>query len=438
MIAMWPDECWDLFCRIETKYYQLNIKGITKTKNLDKKGINNFPVSKFFILNGDMSATDQMQILNEVYARKLSLSKIASRCDRKKRFNRMMSALCTLAKVTDWQVLEDRYPKILAPELVRRHWQSFKKTGMQWTRSKMPPAFLREVTGVLAGYNKPKNVLTKKNLASLEEDSQSTTVEENVTYISVCGDLGATVIQESCTRRMTKVHADNARLFVLDPPYGVFSGLGWDAHAITEQDFSITVSTCTAMAHASERVTIACFCSSEMVPMITKVMGIHCALVTQLYWSKTNQYCPGTPHGGFTNTMEHIIVGFTGPKQVNKVVLEAGYISWSETELRGNCLTFRPAVSKIKSQGTEGAGGAVNPAQKPLFLLCWLIDHFTEERDVVVDMFAGTGVLLFVIFALFNYLFSVCRVHYCQLVKYFNVCVLRICNLLKLKFIFIF
>jgi hypothetical protein len=235
----------------------------------------------------------------------------------------------------------------------------------------------------------------------LDTESQTST-SENVTTINVCGDLCATVIQESCTRRMTSVKADNARLFILDPPYGIFSGVDWDTSPISEQDFNITVSTCTAMAHASERITIACLCSLDMVPMIKKVMGVHCGIVQQLYWSKTNQFCPGTPHGGFTNTMEHIIVGFTGAKQVNTVVLESGYISWSETELRGNCLTFRPAVSKYKTQGTEGAGRAANPAQKPLFLLCWLIQHFSEERDVVVDMFAGTVSHIYIFFVSFT------------------------------------
>ena len=36
-------------------------------------------------------------------------------------------------------------------------------------------------------------------------------------------------------------------------------------------------------------------------------------------------------------------------------------------------------------------GKAVNPAQKPVFLLCWLINKFTNEGDTIVDGFAGTG-----------------------------------------------
>jgi hypothetical protein len=75
------------------------------------------------------------------------------------------------------------------------------------------------------------------------------------------------------------------------------------------------------------------------------------------------------------------------------------HYNYAKTEARPNLLKFQ-AVRKFAKYAT---GHKVNPAQKPIDLLRYIVHHFSRESEWVLDICSGTGDLHFICFLLPSY-----------------------------------
>jgi hypothetical protein len=192
-----------------------------------------------------------------------------------------------------------------------------------------------------------------------------------------------TVIGDATTQCFPR---QDYRLCVIDPPWGVMGDkMSWDKEAISESAFS---NTCRAVIGGNVGLlTFAVFCSDEMLSMITKVLGLHCnGEVEPLIWVKTS-----TPNMNRTlqyqKITEHCVLGFFNPATDGK--RDAGHLNYLQGERRTNVMTYPHCSMKVKISGGELP---VNACQKPVYMLKYLVDHYTKPGDWILDLFSGVGV----------------------------------------------
>lgn len=69
---------------------------------------------------------------------------------------------------------------------------------------------------------------------------------------------------------------------------------------------------------------------------------------------------------------------------------------FKKTESRRTWVTYSiPTGSEVVKRNKD-SGVWLNPCQKPLALMDWIITHFSKKGDWVLDLCAGTGPLFFI------------------------------------------
>jgi len=107
-----------------------------------------------------------------------------------------------------------------------------------------------------------------------------------------------------------------------------------------------------------------------------------------LFWHKEGQF--SHPQGPRLASMVEVIL-LVYLRTVSSSPAPAGrsmeHYNYEKAEPRPNLIKFQ-AVSKFAKYAN---GHRVNPAQKPLDLLRYIIHHFSKESEWVLDICSGTG-----------------------------------------------
>ena len=85
----------------------------------------------------------------------------------------------------------------------------------------------------------------------------------------------------------------------------------------------------------------------------------------------------------FVNVIEYIIVGYFDEIKKQR-------IKENSNEVEGSNLLVYPAVTRKIRHVTTTERGLVNPYQKPQRVMMRLIEMFTSEGDLILDLFSGT------------------------------------------------
>jgi hypothetical protein len=125
-----------------------------------------------------------------------------------------------------------------------------------------------------------------------------------------------------------------------------------------------------------------------LLDMVKRVLGDLCPgedTVSHIYWCKLSmpQFHRGMK---LQNVVEHLVIGHFNP--VVGGGKAAGHSHYSGYESRTNVITWPHTSAKImKLDGLT----PVNMAQKPVFMLAWLIEHYSTRGTTVLDLFSGVG-----------------------------------------------
>jgi DNA modification methylase len=120
---------------------------------------------------------------------------------------------------------------------------------------------------------------------------------------------------------------------------------------------------------------LAVFCSDRYVSFIIAILeDVGFKKVQSIVWTKTNP-APQVRQTVFTQSTEYIVVAVNGEKR----------LSWN---WKGHTEMMTHVNGPIC--GTKDRYG--HPTAKPPWLMKWLMERLTNEGDLVLDPFAGSGV----------------------------------------------
>ena len=174
---------------------------------------------------------------------------------------------------------------------------------------------------------------------------------------------------------------------ITDPPYGLdktFRAEFQDRKDMSSRfgdwDEELGLEEIVAWADEFERVlkpggSLAVFCSDRYVSFIIAILeDVGFKKVQSIVWTKTNP-APQVRQTVFTQSTEYIVVGVNGEKRR----------SWN---WKGHTEMMTHVNGPIC--GTKDRYG--HPTAKPPWIMEWLMERLTNEGDLVLDPFAGSGV----------------------------------------------
>jgi len=171
------------------------------------------------------------------------------------------------------------------------------------------------------------------------------------------------IIQGDCLKLMSAIPDKAVDLVLTDPPYGVRKKEEWDEEKHFKNTIDPWLNECLRVSK-----TVIWFCAGKMMPLILKNREdiFHRLLI----WNKPpgSQYA-GAMHSNIWYSIEPILVfGEHLPKDKNKCY---GYA----------CFDSRTVPSKAYN----------HPTSKPLQLMEKLVYFYSNEGDLILDPFSGSG-----------------------------------------------
>jgi len=94
----------------------------------------------------------------------------------------------------------------------------------------------------------------------------------------------------------------------------------------------------------------------------------------------------------FHSSVEQIIIAYITPGMDN--CRKDEFFNFTPKESRKNYFTF-PPTPHSEMLFRVGTREALNPCQKPLDLMKYLVEHFSRPGEWVLDLCAGTGLKVF-------------------------------------------
>ena len=174
------------------------------------------------------------------------------------------------------------------------------------------------------------------------------------------------ILTGDCLEIMQDMADNSVDLVLTDPPYGVRKTEAWDARELFLTRIKLWLNECLRVSKTG----VVWFCASSMLPHI--LPGYEEYFQRLLIWDKPpgSQFA-GAMHNKLWYSMEPILV--FDKNNLTKKGKEAPY-SYS---------TFQARTIPKKKYG--------HPTTKPLELISWLIEHYSDEGDVILDPFLGSG-----------------------------------------------
>jgi hypothetical protein len=393
--ARMEEENWVIFDDIMTVYCAGQLPGMTvKREAGGMMTWKEFPATNFQCMFSDSNSQDRTNYLTMVRDGTLSLERFRQYVETKKLHNRMWVALCTMTGLKDHHEVRAIYPDLTRKEFFHAHRGSFTTRSSQNNIRKMDTMFKSEVQTYMDAMAESKKMKEGQRKAILEmaeigiDQYKMYKLGPQVFARVYCDD----VIELG---KVDKEFMSRSRLAIYDPPYGYFRDTtDWDARCISEGELTSALSRAKShTGHGRFRLTYVVFCDLAMTPMVIRVMQKVCDKVQTLHWCKQKYGGSGKKDGDFASAVEYMVVGFCFSDEDNEMTkLPPGFINFTDKESRVNYVITRPVLAPVKSSSTSRAAStAVNPTQKPLTLLIWLIEHFSRVGDTVLDMFSGVG-----------------------------------------------
>ena len=173
--------------------------------------------------------------------------------------------------------------------------------------------------------------------------------------------------QGDCMNIMKDLENDSVDLVITDPPYGIRAGEDWDKYDYFIKNLHSWINECLRVS----KYGVIWFCSDNRLCEILK--GHEDVFHRILLWNKPegSQYC-GSIHNKLWYSSENIIVFMK-----NKDLLNKG----KESKYGYSVFVSRPVnFNDFK-----------HPTSKPEKLMRWLIEHYSNKGDLILDPFAGSG-----------------------------------------------
>lgn len=192
-------------------------------------------------------------------------------------------------------------------------------------------------------------------------------VIENFTKESVI--TPNTIIKGDCLEVMKNIEKGSVDLVLTDPPYGMSfqSGRRKTTYKKIKNDDNLDwLDTFVSESKRviSENGCLYVFCSKHNINVFMDKLGEEFSLKNILIWEKNNTSM-GDLKGAFADKNEFILFYQNGRRTING-------------KRDSNILKF------------DRTGNIFHPTQKPVDLLSYLIEKFSDEGDVVLDPFAGS------------------------------------------------
>jgi len=185
--------------------------------------------------------------------------------------------------------------------------------------------------------------------------------KENIFYETENGIL----YNGDCLEIMSKFPENSVDLVLTDPPYGVRKKEEWD----NKENFLGMVNRWINLCYKVTRTVVLWFCADRMIPYILKdkEKEFHRLLI----WNKPpgSQFA-GAMHTNIWYSIEPILVFAKTVPKTNK-----------EKRFGYNCFNYRTVPKKKYS----------HPTTKPLGLMKDLIYFYSNENDLILDPFLGSG-----------------------------------------------
>jgi hypothetical protein len=304
------------------------------------------------------------------------------------------------SKSCGWTTLQEVHqflPLTSDASFIKRHRDTFKKSTYVKNFELMPTMFQQELRALWSDLHSA-SIMRRSGAGAGDLVIQAN--EDNYCCINVTPSLPAHVYKDNCYDLATvdKKHTENVSLVVMDMPYGYHGATHmWDQVAVTEHQIKTSVSLALSKCSHSKRLTVAIFCDITMHPRVSAVISTLCDRHVTLYWRKINPMGTGNRDGGYDQCMELIVLGFVKCDRDGEAFPAfSNYINWTVGEDRANFLAARPAIKKQRVKLESGVSVVLNPCQKPVHLLVQLITRLTRPGDAVLDLFSGTGSILFI------------------------------------------
>lgn len=178
------------------------------------------------------------------------------------------------------------------------------------------------------------------------------------------------IYNTNCETAMKKMLNNSVDLIVTDAPYGIRKKEKWD----NKINFTDKINYWIKESMRISKNGIIWFCSGNMIPIISKnnENNIHRTLI----WNKPlGSQLTGSKHNNLFYSFECILV----------------FIKNKELLSKGKKSKIGMAVYDAR---TIPFSQHNHPTTKPLDLMEWLIEHYSDENDLIMDIFAGSGTTL--------------------------------------------
>jgi len=173
-----------------------------------------------------------------------------------------------------------------------------------------------------------------------------------------------------CLEGMKQMENDSVDLVITDPPYGVRKLEEWDDRLNFINKVDERLQECMRISKNG----VIWFCACKMIPFILENNGKSFHRI--LFWNKpAGSQFAGASNNNIWYSVEPILV-FEKNKELRKKGKQSKY-SYTYYQAR-----------------THKFDDFKHPAAKPYLLMKWLIQHYTNEGDLVLDPFAGSGTTL--------------------------------------------
>lgn len=91
------------------------------------------------------------------------------------------------------------------------------------------------------------------------------------------------------------------------------------------------------------------------------------------------------------NSHEHIILGYINSNKKRHM----DHFNFDNNDSRLTVVKFRVPAGDELIRKSSTSKILLNPCQKPLSLMKWIVRHFSKPKDYVLDLCAGTGMFTF-------------------------------------------
>ena len=177
-----------------------------------------------------------------------------------------------------------------------------------------------------------------------------------------------TLYEGDCLEIMRGFPSESVDVVITDPPYGVRKSEAWDNEDVFRSNITLWMSECLRVSRAG----VLWFCADRMLPEVLKASGSRYQRL--LIWEKP----PGSQYAGAMR---------------NRIWYSAEIIVVVDKSFstKGSDAEISFAVRRDRTVPKRKWG---HPTTKPLDLMRWLVRHYSNPGDTILDPFAGSGTTL--------------------------------------------